>query len=811
MTFARAVESGQRFFVPSRLQKRRPEALVVVPAPGQPGPPFSRLDGAALEGDLLLDVVGDGRENAEPLVVFRVPFEHGAGERPGFGLAPQLNQIPRAVVMGVTPVREALRDGVPSAFRVLGAPRVLQSRRVVVVRGLELRTDHGARGQDALALFDRPGAERQRAQRIAEVLVLGMAPDHPAQQRDRLLAPTLVGELVGDLTHQSRRQPLDPALVEELDETGGVPLLRPAPLGVRCIDAQRHLEQLRGLRLHAVGRPLVQPVGHPGRELRAMRKFRQRVEAPLARAEVLGDDLRAFRVDAHDPFVLRKLEDLLDLGEDHGELRGDALLLVLLLLRLLQSLQRSAGVARAALVGLGHRDRRLRRRDRRHQVAVALEPRGLVQRRRHAALRLGVLGFPRAAPPEIPAAAHEDGDERNRGEDHRAPARRERALRRRLRLDGGELRLAHALLDRGEVVGEASRDDGGVRGTVVAEGLEAVARQLLDLLGRVARVEPRVRVVEPALRGGQQLVARAAGIRRLTGEDLAQDRTEREDVAALVELVDVAQGLLGRHVGGRPHDAARDRLRALRLAAHGRDDGMLLPFLRALLQAEHLREAPVDDDDLAERPDHHVGGLEVAVDHAAAVGVRHRERELLEDRERVVAVRVGVHERRQRAPLDELHREVRAAVGLQAHAVDGHDAGVLELAADLRLLDEALDDVGALRVLGAQHLERDVAVEVLVAAAVDEADAAARDLAEDLVARVVDRGRVVAAERDRRGAVVHLAQGDVAARAVEPLDGGQHALARGLGVLLVARFEPGIQRIVAHLAWIPGAPRFLKR
>ena len=47
--------------------------------------------------------------------------------------------------------------------------------------------------------------------------------------------------------------------------------------------------------------------------------------------------------------------------------------------------------------------------------------------------------------------------------------------------------------------------------------------------------------------------------------------------------------------------------------------------------------------------------------------------------------------------------------------VDGHDAGVLELAADLRLLDEPLQDVGPGGVLLAQDLERDVAAEVRVA------------------------------------------------------------------------------------------------
>ena len=62
---------------------------------------------------------------------------------------------------------------------------------------------------------------------------------------------------------------------------------------------------------------------------------------------------------------------------------------------------------------------------------------------------------------------------------------------------------------------------------------------------------------------------------------------------------------------------------------------------------------------------------------------------------------------------------------------------MLELAADLRLLDEALDHVVAVGVLRAQHLECDLAVQVLVAALVDHADPAAGDLTEDLVTAVV--------------------------------------------------------------------------
>ena len=58
---------------------------------------------------------------------------------------------------------------------------------------------------------------------------------------------------------------------------------------------------------------------------------------------------------------------------------------------------------------------------------------------------------------------------------------------------------------------------------------------------------------------------------------------------------------------------------------------------------------------------------------------------------------------------------------------------MLELTADLRLFHEAAEHVGIRRVLGADHLHRDVAAEILVAALHHDADAAARDLAEHVV------------------------------------------------------------------------------
>jgi hypothetical protein len=294
----------------------------------------------------------------------------------------------------------------------------------------------------------------------------------------------------------------------------------------------------------------------------------------------------------------------------------------------------------------------------------------------------------------------------------------------------------------------------GIRGPRGRGGHQALLRQL-DQLGIGARsLEPLVGAVALRLRGrGDDRVA-LADVGRQPGQDLAQDRAQREHVRALVEPVHVARGLFRRHVGRRAHHRSDHRIRAAarRLArAHRLEDRQLrMLHLRALLVGraaarEHLREAPVDHLHLAERADHDVRRLQVAVDHAARVRVAHRLADRLEDRDQPLAVRAGVlalgEQRRQRAPLDELHREEGPLVLHRAELVHRHDARMLQLAADLRLLDEALHDLGPVGEALVEHLDRDVAPEIRVVALQDHAHPAARDLAQELVVAPADRNR----------------------------------------------------------------------
>ena len=256
------------------------------------------------------------------------------------------------------------------------------------------------------------------------------------------------------------------------------------------------------------------------------------------------------------------------------------------------------------------------------------------------------------------------------------------------------------------------------------------------------------------------------------GEDLAEDRAEGEDVGPLVDPVGLAAGLLGGHVGGRPHDrpgAGMVRVRSAPRRGDQRFLGRLLDGPSVIdgnaARLQDLGEAPVHHLDLAEAADHHVGRLQVAMDHAAGVGVGHRLSDGREDRQEPWQVvgrgRAGRVQLGQRPPSHQLHAEEGPAVGKGAQFVDRHDAGVLELAADLGLLDEAAGHVGVAAEVVAKDLDGDVAAEVVVVALEDGAHAAAADLAVDAVA-----GRGAVLGRDAVGQCDRLAGGRVLERGI---------------------------------------------
>ena len=118
-----------------------------------------------------------------------------------------------------------------------------------------------------------------------------------------------------------------------------------------------------------------------------------------------------------------------------------------------------------------------------------------------------------------------------------------------------------------------------------------------------------------------ELDARVASERPAAAQHLVEHDAEREDVAAGVDPP--AAGLLGRHVGERPHDLALDG--AVAPAPRGRLVG---------LAREEAGEAEVEHLHVPALVHHHVPGLHVAVDDAVVVGVGESLGHLLHDRER---------------------------------------------------------------------------------------------------------------------------------------------------------------------------------
>ena len=215
-----------------------------------------------------------------------------------------------------------------------------------------------------------------------------------------------------------------------------------------------------------------------------------------------------------------------------------------------------------------------------------------------------------------------------------------------------------------------------------------------------------------------------AGERRPSGEHVVEDRAERVDIRALVDTF--AARLLARHVRRRAHHLAdRGLVRAGRGAI--RRERLLVAC------REVFREAPIDDDGLAELADEDVRRLEVAVDHALGVRVRDR-------------VGHGDHLRQQRQPLREirrrldhlvepltrhlLHRVERQPVAARAGAIDRHDRRMLQARGHLRLALEAPAEIVA---IDRDQLERDRATEPRARRGEHRAHAAGADLPVDRV------------------------------------------------------------------------------
>src|SRR5262249_2962576 len=88
---------------------------------------------------------------------------------------------------------------------------------------------------------------------------------------------------------------------------------------------------------------------------------------------------------------------------------------------------------------------------------------------------------------------------------------------------------------------------------------------------------------------------------------------------------------------------------------------------------------------------------------------------------------------RQALTVEQLHREVRRAVGVPADVVDLDDARVVDVRGGLRFVEEPLDDVALARQLRQQLLDRGAPAEPRVDADVDDPEPAPTELLLDQI------------------------------------------------------------------------------
>ena len=177
--------------------------------------------------------------------------------------------------------------------------------------------------------------------------------------------------------------------------------------------------------------------------------------------------------------------------------------------------------------------RALGRAERFRELPLPVEVRRLEERPLHRRPgRVGPLVPARVDEPERSGAEH-DGQTRGDGAEAqlllRAPLPRSplaSALEPRGLLDGLDLGALGTLVGAGHPVADRRGDDAGVGRPVAGHRLEATPRERLHVLVGVARGEPLERRLEPGLRRLHEQVAQLSQVRRLAGQDLAQDRAE---------------------------------------------------------------------------------------------------------------------------------------------------------------------------------------------------------------------------------------------------------------------------------------------
>ncbi len=246
----------------------------------------------------------------------------------------------------------------------------------------------------------------------------------------------------------------------------------------------------------------------------------------------------------------------------------------------------------------------------------------------------------------------------------------------------------------------------------------------------------------------------------VSDQHAVENRPKAVDVARRANPVQVARGLLGAHITRRPHHRAGLRHRRVRRGPVGADGLARRPSPHTRKQ---LGDPPIHDESLAERAEHDVLGLQVAMDDPAAVGVcdgiagvdnapqKSPERQLLA----LATLRRNSHvvEPLDRIAkgfaLDEVHRVKRPSIGVAAEAVNRHDPRVLQPPGDLRLEQKAGLRRWVVGQVSLQFLEGDGSIQLAVEGDEDFAQATLRMRPQDLEPASFDAGggRVMRAAR----------------------------------------------------------------
>ena len=151
----------------------------------------------------------------------------------------------------------------------------------------------------------------------------------------------------------------------------------------------------------------------------------------------------------------------------------------------------------------------------------------------------------------------------------------------------------------------------------------------------------------------------------------------------------------------------------------------------------------IRDLDAAVTRNQHIARLDVAVDDAAGMRGRKSTRDLRGDsgglarRQRTGAAQ----DRGEILSVDELHDDERTA-GILAVVVHGDDVRVVQRGDGLGFLPEPGHEIGVSAVFGAEHLDRDVTIQLLVVGPVDGRHPALADRPKDAVATPEDRSDV---------------------------------------------------------------------